>query len=352
MIATFLICIVWFVTFAVFLCIGLSFNCFFKVKIPERPESVVLLFWQGLCVGLILLQLFHVFLPIDIRAVIFMGLISVTGISFFFQDLKRICKPFSSKPVFLASVGFLMIFIANQCLGVPRNCDSVTYHLLAIDWTANLPLLPGIANLVPHLGFNSAHFLYVALFEVFKHQSHSFANGLLVFSVILYGVISFNNLKRNCCRGKDLIPCLYFFLFLPVLGNKVFFANMTSPSPDCPVFLIGIILMGEVLRFLLSKDTDENIMFIVFFALYGMLVKQSFIVLGSSVVMLCFCVSNIRRGNFLILNKKWIAYFLLILAVMGLWSFRGVIKSGYPLFPASIGKFNLEWAVPDEEAER
>ena len=140
-----------------------------KSRTGTIPQSFLI--WAGWACTLLLFQFIHFFLPINAYSV---GPSLLLGAAFSLIVLIRNRTSRCGLPSFTiypskyivttVVIGLLLtaIWLASRAMLTPGNYDSGLYHLNAIRWTNEYPLVPGLGNLHGRLAFNSSFFTYVA----------------------------------------------------------------------------------------------------------------------------------------------------------------------------------------------
>jgi hypothetical protein len=121
-------------------------------------------------------------------------------------------------------------------------------------------------------------------------------------------------------------------------------------------FVLGLNLFSVLEQFANNHYDDREVKkaFILLTALAagGMTIKLGFGVLGGTSTLIAFLVWFIRRGRrehavaARLLGLMMLVGFMLVLP----WMARGVILSGYPVYPVAAAPFPVEWRVPQERA--
>jgi hypothetical protein len=340
-----LIFLTWFVLFSALVLVGLSFLHLLGTE--EKMIQWDYAFWMGFSCLIVFLQLWNIFFPVGREALFFV----CAGASFvFIRERSFIFKYFKTRTRFLWVLIFFIIcgFIANRAIGQCLNPDSPLYHIPAVVWLAEFPLVPGWANIIPHFGFNSSYFLYVALFEVFTHQSHHFASGLFL-SVIICTCVYSIHLFRSTQKQQIQISSVFYLLCIPVVLNEVFSENIASPSPDLPVFVLTFVLCGYFLRFLSEQNEKKRTVFLILIfvvSIVGCTIKLSFIAIGGLFLVLSIIVA--RRERVCLDPRLLCVISAFFFVSIGSWMYRGILTSGYPFFPSTLFALPLEWQVPEQ----
>lgn len=341
---TLVVFITWCVLFSAIASTGYVFCSF--LKIDSRNVDVFSSFWVGFVLLFAYLQIWNIFFPVGLMA--FASFLCF-GLLLFSSKKRIIASSFFSNvssKFFIVSL-LIVLFIANRSVGHCANPDSPVYHIPAVVWLSELPLVKGWANIIPHFGFNSSYFLYVALFEIFEHQSHHFAAGLLL-AVLLVQCVYAAKKIRTCGSTVSIENVFYLFCF-PVILNEAFMSNIASPSPDLPIFILTFVLTGSLLSLMSSHTVQRKklvCMRIVFLCVAGITIKLSFVFLA---VLFIACALYVSRKCSYIHDRQFFFRIALVsIFVIGLWLYRGIITSGFFFFPSAFFSVPVEWRVPTD----
>lgn len=348
----------WAVFFAI--CYGLGRAVWKVTRIEFSHEFLaILFFWVGWGVLIIFLQLWHLIFKVDIWA--FAILAIAAGISLLrdrrslLRDLLHLVR---HRPILCLAIALASVSLANQALRPLYDYDTGLYHLQALRWTQDYPIVIGLANLHGRFGFNNANFLYVALVGVgpWRGIELNVANSLLLMVATVQALIGLECAIRE--RRNWKLPHLFAALtIIPILDYTLLRGATSSPSSDAASGMLHLTLMTLFLAFLQRKDFSGSqalfeLALIVFLAVLGVVIKLSSGIFSVGVVF--FCVSL-----WLAHNRHDAKRALRVIAGLGLvggsvlvpWMFRGILLSGYPLYPSTLGAVPVSWRVPASSAE-
>ena len=257
-------------------------------------ESFLRLAWLGWGVAIVLLQLWHFWLPVRGWACASIALVGMLGFAWCLPDLWQ---SFVTEPrrnmVFLVLLLVIACWMAHHSLTQANNYDSGLYQLTSVRWAYTYPVVPGLGNLHARLAFNNSYFLYVAGLDWgwFAGRSHQVAGGLLLLWAIARSAVGgyYVLLSRTGHRMHHLLDLL---LLVPVLRLPMFGYHFhANPSPDLGVYMLGFIAGSELLRLLekcyaapgitVHEQDDEgafDFVFLVFLCAVGVTIKLSFAV--------------------------------------------------------------------------
>jgi hypothetical protein len=172
----------------VFTGLGLAFQKLFHIESVDLDKSLNA-FWVGFAITVGVLQIWHFFLPITGYALLIVTFGGAAGLWWNRTSILEFARTKSRRQIGLGAASALLIAVwaANHSAGPPTARDSAIYHISAVRWNTNFPVVPGLANLHGRLGFNSSVTLYDALLEwgPWCGCSNHVANGLLLFVFLL-----------------------------------------------------------------------------------------------------------------------------------------------------------------------
>jgi hypothetical protein len=343
----------WALWFAVFVGIGLFIYRFLNSRI-RGLQSGLLAFWLGWGLTLAFLQLWHLFWPVDRRA---WALVIVFGAISWVWNWRLVQPQGGSegrcrKLAFLITLLLAALWLSNQAVSQRMTWDSGIYHLGTIRWTSAYPIVPGLGNLFTRLAFNQSYFLYAALLDVGPWSQHTqhLCNGLLLLALLAQMLWSGFRLLEpgRAWRVGDLFQVLLLAAWLRQAASMV----SSSPTPDGAVFALGIVITAVLLQVLDAQESggeSESLLLtaILLLAMIALTVKLTIGALGG-VAALIALVNWLapREGRKARLRQAIRLTVLLAATVIAPWMARGVILSGYPLFPIPVLPAPVEWRIP------
>jgi hypothetical protein len=228
--------------------------------------------------------------------------------------------------------------------------DSGGYHIQAILWMAQEPVVRGLVNLHSTFGYNSAWWILSALMS----WPFGEALGAVVVSAPLLaavGCLILVALRRLWCGTASPADWFWvpaFYLWLRQLTG----VNTPSPSNDIPANLIVITGVWVVVRAVpvqgwRSIAGPDGLVFLCL-ALIAATAKLSAapLLLFGLVWLMVFLVVEIFARRKLSLDVPLTGFLLpLLFGLSFLW--HGWLLSGYPLFPSSLGSWwDVPWQAP------
>jgi len=291
-------------------------------------------------IGLSSLTLFSsvlsIFLPINSFALIGIVIFSlIISKSIPFGNIINVYTQTKVRISYVVLFLILILLISSQMISI---ADTGIHHAQTIQWIRKFGLVPGLANLQPQIGFNSAFFLAQAVFVI---DIKDFMQGYDLLVYPLNGVLLLLLLSRLLLTSFDVhaewvlrIFCISVFslclLLLPRWAN--------SASPDMAIAIISIFLFYFLLQ---STAQDYRIPIIIIVCV--LTYKLSAAMLGLLLLYYLY-ISNSKQ--------KFILFGLVTLCLFFLpYFYRNYILSGYLVFPLyQIDLFNPDWKYPLEAA--
>jgi hypothetical protein len=336
------ILLAWLLVGSVVLGLGLA------ARAPLSQEADVWsAFWLGFGVLLVLLQIWHLVLPVDDRARLTVVALGVAGLVLRGRLAARalVCQ--------LPALGLVAVstwWLSNRSLAGPRFGDTGMYFVPTVRWLEAYPIVPGLANLFVPLGHNFSYFLYVALLDggPFGGRPWHIANGLLVLALFARAFLAATRLL-----GRPRSPVaveLYWVFTLPGLVALATGILLTSPTPDFAVHALGFVLAGELLALVTSERPERaRCLALVFLAGAGMTVKPTLGALAATTIALALAWWCWKARPSPAQALRTVALGVAIAAVpVATWIGRNVITSGCPLYPSAVGAFPVDWRTHND----
>lgn len=322
-------------------------------------EDCFTAFWVGFCAIILALLLWHFVLPVNVAILALVLAVGALGLIISRHNLKLVWSDDSWRPHGAWSLAYAAaaLYVANQGLGGLTYSDSALYHLQAVAWNKSYALVPGLANLYGPLGFNNASLLYGAMLDVgpWHGLGHRLANGLLLLALLLRIVVAITRFTRNTARSQArelfVITLIPGVLCLSLLGRLSSYATATSTA-------LIVLAVAEQLYGLLvgaarsDLDAAYTIFCITTFSAVAVTLKVSAVVFAAPATLLALAVWWRKRPRADGLLARTLAFTLgAAVLIGGAWMARGVMLSGYPLFPSKLAAFPVDWRAPVEHAD-
>ncbi|MBV6521931.1 MAG: hypothetical protein MNPFHGCM_02075 [Gemmatimonadaceae bacterium] len=328
--------------------IGLLYRRFFTPRELDAQE-MLLAFWTGFAGLLLVLQVWHLLFAVNAAAVAVVAALGFLGIALERASLLAWirARPWHGWRLGVLLTLALLAWAANRSTGPIAHYDSGMYHIPVLEWSKEYAIVPGLANLHGRLAFNSASLLYAALIDHGPWSGRSFhvANSLLLVMFGLQAVLAWTRLvsARSRPQAADAFDAV---LFLPVLAVLVG-GEISSLETDVPVALILLLAASRIHRSMTSAGSTSDLNRWHFAAVALLLgaavcVKLSAVVLGG----VLFLVSLAVFRHAIATHARATAGAIIVPVAMGIvWMARGVILSGYPVYPATVLGQSVPWRV-------
>ena len=347
----------WILFLLSYLGIGLSFQRLFKIK-NQSLEDILSSFWIGWGLTLVLLQIWHLFAPVNEIATMAFIITGTAGIIWnrqVFNDKFKEAKV--AKLFFILAMIVFALWMSNQAMDSFRTTggDAGDYHIPAVKWVSNYPIIRGLGNLYYSFAYNTSYWLYLALMNgVPEEFAYRLGLGLLSF----VAVIQIGMCLSKLIIGREKIRPYDYFLILTALPIIRYCYQGASTSYDKPLVILGIVIGAHICKMLFNKDSQDKINYqafqIIFLSAIGVSIKLSFIAFGltASLIALSKIFFFKAQTHPKIQNPMTFVFIsgMLLLLFMP-WMLRGVLLSGYIAFPATLGSFNVKWKMPPDRVE-
>jgi hypothetical protein len=243
--------------------------------------------------------------------------------------------------------------------------DTGLYHLPAMRWTLESPLTIGLANLHGRLGFNGLWTSLISVvdgFTVILNDPFFLLNGIM--TVFFCSIAAIRSVKLYREQSSLQFSDIFLLLSLiPIFIYGTYFIN--SASPDYAILILTLLIVYLYLYAYENVRFLKNIFIIAFLlSLFALTIKLSAIIL-------CFCTVGslvyyvYREHHFPIkvstselltegrrIIKTYYAPFFLTLLTVTIWLSRGILLSGYFLYPLPWTEIpDLPWTVPLSSAQ-
>jgi hypothetical protein len=336
----------------VFLGIGLLL---FRWISPGRPADWFLAFWLGWVAFLLLLQIENFVFPITAWIWIPLVFLAAPGWFFAIRQARASEGRFSWGVAIwiLAALacGAYLALQSAQVTSVFETVDTGKYHLPAVIWSMQFPAVPGLGNFNQGLGSSSAYFLYAAMVNtgIWEGRPYYVVNGVLVWALVCQSLWHWRIWMIS--RGRR--PSRFTLYSMLMLAPSFFFATalrFVSIAPDSGIYLLGLLLGGEWMRWLETAHDDPSYdtyaAGILLLASAGIAIKPTFFVYGGLSILLMLALWW-KRAGLLAWRKAAAGLALCALIILPAMA-RTALFSGYLLYPTTAGALPVPWRVPDE----
>jgi len=293
-------------------------------------------FWMGLVITIAVLQIWSIFLPVNIYAlitVLTMGLLSLSLVfrKNKFPKIKKIKDWVVGNRIFIFATCLTFIVVSYYASQPVGWDDSLLYHLNAVKWGKLYSVVPGLANLHSRLGFNSSFFLFASMLDnwLIDRSSHI---ALSILAIVLSIEYIWIFIKSN-----DRSLKLFCLFTMPLIFYSIAYREIiASLSPD---FAVTVIILATSIQFL-KKEKSSNL---IAGFLSILLITVKFTVVPFSIFVLIY-VFYMHRDFFVRILSGCI---LLIVPFL----IRNIYLSGWPLYPLPLFKISVDWAMPPSQVD-
>lgn len=339
--------------------IGLGFGLIALVKLNQPSHQPFLTaFWLGFATLLFLLQCWHFLFRISTLPWILFSLAAVPGLWKSRRLVARSLATARENPLFLCLAALGVLYAANRSIGPCLAFDSGLYGRPAIKWFLSYPLVTGLGNLNERIGFNNSIFLFYAMLDhgFWQERSHQLVNGLLLAALLLQVILSSVRLfdRHNPENSGDLYEAV---LLIPaaVIAIDPEFLSISSITTDPAVSIMMFIGAARLFRILdgAAKEWALDGFFAILVSMAAVTIKLTALGFAMTVALLvCWNWFRLREAQSF---AVWPAVALAASAsgvIFVTWLARGVILSGYLVYPATAATLNVDWKVPETVAVR
>lgn len=314
----------------------------------------------GVCGTILFLELWNLFLPINHATVAGLGGLTFCLMIAFWRTVTGTILGWFRHFSLLAIVLLLVLLVTVSLFGLGpaehSHYDTGLYYLNTIRWAQAYPVVPGLANLHTRLGYNQSLFLVLAFLSGLANMGLARAGQIVnpIF-VFISGWAIIDRLRMNLVTAKGKRIRLYACLLLCPLFFLATHFNISAPTAD--IAAAALALPGALAFFCCLEEISEREGFtasnwLLLVTVCGCTIaklKLSYAVLGGTAIGLAaIALTFIRPRTFL---WTWIRAGMLATFLVGPWMIRGVVLSGYPLYPSTFIRFRTDWELPRKYAE-
>ena len=320
-------------------------------------------FWLGWALALGMLQFWHFAFAVNDAIIVLLGIGAVLALYWGRGDIKAILGRLARERSFLLVFVLLALWLSNRAIEMPTAYDTGYRDIQAVTWIDTFPIVPGLSNLFSSLAYNHSIYLYDALLDtaIWSGRSYHIATGLLLMVYLAYAIRAALQLYRLRAGTEIRWSWIFATLTIPfVMYYTVRLGGITHFLTDTAVDILGFITLIYLLDFLQdwrarAHDSQYPIYRLAIIILTGFTVKQTFVVFGLSIGVLVFTVWLIRGG--LLMGRRPFAGLMLRIVILALalilpWMARGVVTSGYPIYPHLVGRIDVDWAESPERLQQ
>ena len=316
--------------------------------------------WLGYGLLIALLQIAHLLFPIG--QWLSAGFFIITSILLAVIHLSRVRRrrwvlrswPRLLPLVVISFLIFIPVF--NACTKPACHYDLGLYYLQEIRWMQTFPIVNGLGNLILNLGFNQSAFLVTSFLDSLLPQRIGLwlVGGLLPWLGLTLSTFALIRLffRRRSRRSHLAIA---YAISLPVWLYTLLGNNISSGSPDVTSSCLMIHLFLTFAAFIMTADKTKRA------ELFGTLLFLGAICLSVKLNTLGMVVGVCGVAALFLLLEKDISCLASTRALVGAaaavfllasWFYRGVVISGYPLFPSRMISVPVAWKMKASDADQ
>ena len=319
-------------------------------------------FWMGWALAIAVMQVWHLVFPVNDVILILFGAAAAVQLFVQRKSAAGLITRLPKDRVYLLAMALLALWMSNRALAMPVAFDTGFRDIQAVMWIDSYPIVPGLGSLFSSLAFNHSVYLYDALLDtsIWSGRSHHIATGLLLM-VYLAGAVKSAVGLRNCrSEGEVRWSAVLATLTIPyLLFQTVSWSGISHFLTDTVVDVVGFVCVAYMLDFLQDRHPANGgdqyaIGRLTLLVIVGLTIKQTFIVFGLALAA-TVCLVWLKRGG--LRHGRPRAGRLLALitlaacAVILPWMARGIVSSGYIAFPQTLGRVEVDWAIPHEQLQ-
>jgi hypothetical protein len=352
-----LVTVTFVVVAAALLGLGLGLRRVFGVRGLD-PDEALLAPWVGFALVVLFLLLWNFVFPVNDWAFGLVLLAGALGLAANRAELRALVAAHRSGWTAwpLGLLALAVLWLADLALGPMSNWDTGLYHMQGVRWAAEHPAVPGLANLFGPLAFNNASLLYGALLDVgpWTGRAWHVTNGTLVFLWVVTVFVAGRRLASR--RHRPTAADLFTFLTLAPVVSLVASDTYASYEPDAALRLTRLALVTLWFRMLLLPRSGLagafELVALLLLAAVGVAIKMNAVIFASLAVVTAGVLWLRRPLGVPGAESRAITWSLALGVTFGLaWAGRGVVLSGYPVFPSQALAAPVEWRAPAEHAK-
>jgi hypothetical protein len=221
-----------------------------------------------------------------------------------------------------------------------------------MSWFGEHSLVPGLGNLHGRFAFNNSHLLVASALDVgpWSDRAHHLLNGGLMAVFVVGGLHAGRGLFAPDDNHHSNRSSAAFALVTIVPAVLLSHRYLVSLSTDFPVTLVALVVAWRGFRLLAGEAGAESrveLRDVTLLAAAGVCIKLSALVFLGGVWLLALLVVAREADR---VGRSLVPDLVPAVAIAALlllpWLARGVVLSGYPLYPSSVVSLPVDWRVP------
>lgn len=323
-------------------CLGYAFSRLAGKLFGYRIKSVDGLLMAGLGAATVYAQFFSLFYRVSLLANVVLVIFSAMTVLFWHQDMKRLLTESfrgSSRAVKILIPVLFVLWAYFTSRGYMVH-DTKLYHAQSIRWIEEYGIVPGQGVVNSRFSYNSSVFSLAALYSlkfVFGQSMHAMS-GWFAFLLSVTTLDIIKGVKKFRFSDFANVAAIYY---LTLITDEVL-----APSSDYATMCVLFFLVIKWLRLLEQPKEDQQT------APYGLLCVLGVYALTLKLTAGLILLLLIKPAYRLLKEKQWkqiLCYLLLGILTAAPWLIRGVLISGWLLYPfPALDLFDLPWKQKTE----
>ena len=323
-------------------CLGYAFSRLAGKLFGYRIKSVDSLLMAGLGAATVYAQFFSLFYRVSLLANVVLVIFSAMTVLFWHQDMKRLLTESfrgSSRAVKILIPVLFVLWAYFTSRGYMVH-DTKLYHAQSIRWIEEYGIVPGQGVVNSRFSYNSSVFSLAALYSlkfVFGQSMHAMS-GWFAFLLSVTTLDIIKGVKKFRFSDFANVAAIYY---LTLITDEVL-----APSSDYATMCVLFFLVIKWLRLLEQPKEDQQT------APYGLLCVLGVYALTLKLTAGLILLLLIKPAYRLLKEKQWkqiLCYLLLGILTAAPWLIRGVLISGWFLYPfPALDLFDLPWKQKTE----
>ena len=323
-------------------CLGYAFSRLAGKLFGYRIKSVDGLLMAGLGAATVYAQFFSLFYRVSLLANVVLVIFSAMTVLFWHQDMKRLLTESfrgSSRAVKILIPVLFVLWAYFTSRGYMVH-DTKLYHAQSIRWIEEYGIVPGQGVVNSRFSYNSSVFSLAALYSlkfVFGQSMHAMS-GWFAFLLSVTTLDIIKGVKKFRFSDFANVAAIYY---LTLITDEVL-----APSSDYATMCVLFFLVIKWLRLLEQPKEEQQT------APYGLLCVLGVYALTLKLTAGLILLLLIKPAYRLLKEKQGkqiLCYLLLGILTAAPWLIRGVLISGWLLYPfPALDLFDLPWKQKTE----
>ena len=323
-------------------CLGYAFSRLAGKLFGYRIKSVDGLLMAGLGAATVYAQFFSLFYKVSLLANVMLVIFSAMTVLFWHQDMKKLlAESFrgSSRAVKILIPVLFVLWGYFTSRGYMVH-DTKLYHAQSIRWIEEYGIVPGQGVVNSRFSYNSSVFSLAALYSlkfVFGQSMHAMS-GWFAFLLSVTTLDIIKGVKKLRLSDFANVAAIYY---LTLITDEVL-----APSSDYATMCVLFFLLIKWLRLLEQPKEEQQT------APYGLLCVLGVYALTLKLTAGLILMLLIKPAYRLLKEKQWkqiLGYLFLGILTAAPWLIRGVLISGWLLYPfPALDLFDLPWKQKTE----